>query len=138
MRIEIPASWCGTRSQVDVTLPRMFVCARCGGGGCDGCDRSGAIRTPDERVGQKLRVPLPESLGGGVEVRLPSPFGDEGALDQLLIEIRIGEAASEGVLRVMGRRAGRGWRHATRGEKVGIAAIGIVPVLAVLAALFGR
>ena len=42
-RIRVPRGWLTEGATIEVVLPRNLTCARCDGGGCDACDRSGAI-----------------------------------------------------------------------------------------------
>jgi hypothetical protein len=87
-RVEVPQSWAGSLIEVDV--PRRLSCGACDGGGCDRCQRSGAIKL--DSVGA-LSVRLPEELGEGAVLRIPQPFeGDELAI--LLLEVRVAEAPS--------------------------------------------
>jgi hypothetical protein len=42
-RIAVPAAWFERGATIQLELPRNLACAKCEGGGCDACDRSGAI-----------------------------------------------------------------------------------------------
>jgi len=42
-RVRVPRGWLTEGATIEVVLPRNLTCARCEGGGCDACDRSGAI-----------------------------------------------------------------------------------------------
>jgi hypothetical protein len=59
-RIKVRRDWLESGLVVDVELPRNLVCAGCDGGGCDACDRSGAItlRGRDEPA-EVVQVTLP-------------------------------------------------------------------------------
>ncbi|WP_437965452.1 hypothetical protein WMF04_38325 [Sorangium sp. So ce260] len=100
LAIEVPAAWARDRADIEVTVPARVACARCDGGGCDSCARSGAHRAPAEVAARTLRLRLPRDLTGGVTLRLVRPFGEHAPLDQLLVELREGGAASPGVLRL--------------------------------------
>lgn len=65
-RIRVPREWLELGSVVELELPRHLTCRACEGGGCDACDRSGAVtlRGRDE----------PPDI---VEVTLPSRPDDE-------------------------------------------------------------
>jgi hypothetical protein len=104
-KVTVPAAWADGASLVEVTLPRALECARCDGGGCDGCGRSGALRGPASDAARVVRVRLPKRLGEGVAMRLSQPFGRESNIAQLWLEVRPGQAASRSVRRLRG--AGR-------------------------------
>jgi len=59
-RVVVKRSWLERGEVMDLTLPRNLACAACSGGGCDRCERSGAItlrrRGDPEEV---VTVPLP-------------------------------------------------------------------------------
>lgn len=101
-RISVPAAWCDDSALVEVTLPRTLVCARCEGGGCDGCNRSGALRGPASEASRRVRVRLPQNLGDGVAMRVADPFGRDGAIAQIWIEVRPADAPSAIVRRIGG------------------------------------
>ena len=95
--IEIPAAWVG--AEIMVAIPSRVPCARCDGGGCDGCDRRGGYRIEGDASARSLRVRLPHSMDTAVVLRLVRPFGDsDGAISQLHLETRIGRGASAGVV----------------------------------------
>jgi hypothetical protein len=102
--IEVPSSWEG--SEIDVAVPTRVACARCDGGGCDTCGRRGGHRIPGDIAERTLRVRLPQTLGEGVVLRVVDPFharpdvGADAPLEQLLLVMRRGCAASAGVTRV--------------------------------------
>jgi len=88
VRIGVPPAWAEARATVTVEAPRRSACARCEGGGCDGCGRSGVVRLADEPAARTFEVQLPASLGAGALVRLVRPFGAESPVAQVLCEIR--------------------------------------------------
>ncbi len=99
-RITVPAAWADGGSLVEVALPRALECARCDGGGCDACGRSGALRGPAKDEARVVRVRLPKGLGDGVAMRLADPFGKASKITQLWLEVRPGEAAARSVRRL--------------------------------------
>jgi len=42
-RVRVMRAWLRSGDAIELELPRNLTCAACGGGGCDSCDRSGAI-----------------------------------------------------------------------------------------------
>jgi hypothetical protein len=98
VRIELPAAWLVEPCAIDLTVPPRLVCARCDGGGCDGCERSGAVRAPSDRATRTVRVTLPRDAHR-VAVRIAEPFGPRGGIAQLILEVREGRAPSPGVIR---------------------------------------
>jgi hypothetical protein len=132
--LQVPEAWARAPDGVEITIPKRFPCARCDGGGCDACGRSGALRVPDELVGGALRVPLPRRPSAAMLVRLTEPFGEGVGIDQLLVEVRLGDPATPGVWPV-----GTGkLRRMPRREKLLYASALLVPLAAALAALLAR
>ena len=100
LRVMVLEAWAEERAFVEITTPTRVACARCEGGGCDGCGRSGALRTPEEPAARVVQVQLPARLGAGVALRLVRPFGEEASIEQLLLEIVAGPEPSAGVVRL--------------------------------------
>ncbi len=98
--ISVPPRWCDDSALVEVTLPRTLVCARCEGGGCDACGRSGALRGPKHERARRVRVRLPQNLGDGVAMRIADPFGRGAPITQLWIEVRPADSPSPTVRRL--------------------------------------
>jgi hypothetical protein len=94
LRIAVPPTW-GPGDELSIVAPPRVVCARCDGGGCDGCNRSGALRTPDDPSARELRVQLPPLGESGAAVRLVRPFGDACELEQLIVELSPAPAGAE-------------------------------------------
>lgn len=94
VRLEVPAAWLDAGCRIEILVPRRVPCARCDGGGCDSCGKSGALRAPDAEAARRLEITLPEGCGEAVALRLVDPFGD-GLVEQLLLEIRAGRASPE-------------------------------------------
>jgi hypothetical protein len=98
LSVTVPEAWAAEGSEIVVTAPAQLVCARCDGGGCDACDRSGALRAPPEPERRVVRLRVP-AASGGVAIRLSEPFGPECPIGQLIVAIRPGLAPSAGVVR---------------------------------------
>ncbi|WP_437501560.1 hypothetical protein [Sorangium sp. So ce1099] len=97
LSITVPAAWARGGADIEIAVPARVTCARCDGGGCDSCARSGAHRAPAEVAARTLRLRLPPDLTDCVTLRLVRPFGEHAPLDQLLVEVRADGAASPGV-----------------------------------------
>ncbi|EYF08138.1 hypothetical protein [Chondromyces apiculatus] len=100
LRVTVPAGWEGEAADLEITAPARVTCARCEGGGCDACGRSGALRTPDDPAERVLRVRLPAHLGGGVVLRLVRPFGETSPIEQLHLELIPGPVPSQEMVRL--------------------------------------
>jgi hypothetical protein len=60
-RIAVKRSWLERGDSIELTLPRNLACAACSGGGCDRCERAGAISVRERGVvADTLIVPLPK------------------------------------------------------------------------------
>jgi hypothetical protein len=134
LRIEVPADWFVEGADLAVTAPVRLSCARCDGGGCDACGRSGVLRAPADAGARVVHASVPRGSGGSsaIVLRIPCPFGPASGIEQLLLEVRASTGASPGVA-----------RHAP--QSVAVAGGGHVawPVLvavaaAILFAIFGR
>lgn len=108
MAIDVPATWLAEGARIEVRIPSRLVCAVCEGGGCDGCNRSGAIRlgrgsrdgadSGQDVEPRVLSVGLPKTTEGRVLLRLVHPLGEDEALAHLTLEVRaksepVGDAA---------------------------------------------
>ncbi len=98
LEITVPPSWLDGGVEVEIAAPKLLSCDRCGGGGCDGCQRSGAFRTHAQEEARKLSVALPASERG-LAIRLVSPF-DGSEIEQLMLRVNLGEMPSKHVRRV--------------------------------------
>ncbi len=97
-RIRVPRSWFEAGEVVEFELPRNVTCAACEGGGCDACERSGAVtlRARDE-LAEILSVTLPLRKGQGeirsIVIRIPEQGGfapgDGAALPRGLLLLRV-------------------------------------------------
>jgi hypothetical protein len=98
VRVEVPAAWLTAGCRIAIVAPRRLPCARCDGGGCDACGKSGVLRAPDAEEDRRLELTLPGTQSEAVALRLADPFG-VGLVEQLIVEIRAG-AVSPGVTRI--------------------------------------
>lgn len=97
LRVDVLAAWLTEGAELELTVPARLACARCDGGGCDGCARSGALRAPEEAAARVLRARVPPRADGAnvtLALRLPDPFGEHHAIGQLLVELRAAPSAS--------------------------------------------
>jgi hypothetical protein len=109
----VPAAWLESGELVEFELPRNLKCAACDGGGCDACERAGAItvRGRDE-LAEVLSVTLPrrkptaDGESRSVVIRIPEQGGlppDNGEplpRGLLLLRVEPAEVADPGVSRV--------------------------------------
>lgn len=95
--ITIPLDALRRGAELEVDVPRRLQCARCDGGGCDRCDRTGIVRAPDDDALRVVRVRVVSETGAAVEVRVPQPFGGDSAIRQLLLEVRGSEETAPSV-----------------------------------------
>lgn len=109
--IAVETAWFG--QTVEVSLPRILRCAHCGGGGCDRCERAGAITLRDKDSAAMVitvRLPSLPPEEGQLCLRIPELGGvslrpDEGR-GHLLLRVRVAErSAPEVALAVVGPRA---------------------------------
>jgi len=95
LQLVVPLAWARAGATVRVVAPVRVGCARCDGGGCDGCGRAGAYKlspSPGERA---FELTLPRGLSSdGAELRVALPFGAESPIAQALCQVRLGEAPS--------------------------------------------
>jgi hypothetical protein len=100
--VDVPDAW-RPGSTIELVVPVRLACARCLGGGCDDCGRSGAVRLPAEEAARTLRFALPEMADEARRVlRLVRPLGAEVGLEQLLVELRRAPSASPFARRLPG------------------------------------
>lgn len=98
LEVEVPAEVLAGGSQIELAVPARIVCARCEGGGCDGCGRSGALKAPEDPEARRIRLTLPAGGAAEVDVRLVKPFGEDAAVEQLLIHVKAGAVPSAGLV----------------------------------------
>jgi len=112
-RIRVPGAWLETGEVVEFELPRNLTCAACDGGGCDACERAGAITMRGrQELAEILSVTLPKRKPGadgearGVVIRIPEQGGlppENGEVlprGLLLLRVEPAEVADPGVTRV--------------------------------------
>ncbi len=113
-RIRVPRAWLECGAALELTLPRHLTCAACEGGGCDSCQRAGAItlRERDELaeivcMTLPARGKEPDGIARGVVIRIPEQGGFPPASEQLLprglllLRVDPAETADAGVARVL-------------------------------------
>jgi hypothetical protein len=84
-RLRVAAAWLEEGALIEFELPRNLKCAACEGGGCDRCERSGAISVRGRKeIGEVVQVTLPkrtessyESTASGrtIVIRIPERGG---------------------------------------------------------------
>ena len=85
LTVDVLEAWLEAGTVLEIVVPARLACARCEGGGCDECGRSGAIRIAGAEEERRLRITLSESARG---LRLTRPLGPDAGLDQLIVELR--------------------------------------------------
>lgn len=96
LRVDVLAAWLIEGADLELTVPARLACARCSGGGCDACARSGVLRAPADAAARVVRARVPALTDDtAVALRLPDPFGEEHPIGQLLVELRPAPSASE-------------------------------------------
>jgi hypothetical protein len=108
-RIRVPRAWLDAGEKVEFELPRNLSCAACDGGGCDICERAGAVTLRGRHeLPELLSVTLPlrkaqdPSDARGVVIRIPEQGGlpAEGlSLPRglLLLRVELAEFADPGI-----------------------------------------
>ncbi len=75
-RIRVPHAWLKRGAVVELELPRHLVCAACDGGGCDTCERSGAVTLRERgEPADLVEVTLPGEQTDTFVIRLPERGG---------------------------------------------------------------
>ncbi len=101
LTVDVPEAWLVAGTVLELVVPARLACARCEGGGCDACGRSGAVRIQGSEDERHVRVTLSGAARG---LRLVRPLGPDAGLDQLIVELRPAAAPSELCRRVDVRR----------------------------------
>lgn len=112
-RVRVLAEWLDEGAEIELELPRNLKCAACDGGGCDRCERSGAISIRGRKeLGELVRITLPArgadmeqtASGRAIVVRIPERGGmaDDPRLPRglLLLQVVPADQADPGVVRV--------------------------------------
>lgn len=110
--VEVPADWFGEGASIEVTVPRLLMCARCEGGGCDVCARKGAFEAALAGSNEVV-ITLPRQPGSTpapIRLRLPAC----GARDASDAELPPGHL----LLTVVPRDAAFGWAPAATLRKL--------------------
>jgi hypothetical protein len=100
LMIDVLPEWLACGDTVELIAPTRLVCARCEGGGCDACERSGALRLSGDEAARTIRCTLPRTASPRVLLRLVRPLGDAADLEQLSLELRWATEPSAGCRRV--------------------------------------
>ena len=137
VKIEVPPGVMASGGEVLVPIAARVACARCDGGGCDGCGRSGALRAPEDAEARVVRITLPEGGGAGV-LRLVHPFGDDAAIEQLWVEITEAAEPTAGLVLLPPAPLASATRRRSTPLHAAIATVVIALVLAVVAAMIRR
>jgi len=85
--IRVPEAWLARGETIELELPRQLNCAHCQGGGCDQCERAGAIRLRQaDEPAETVRVSLPDASSlaepGGRPLLLRIPHAGGRALTE--------------------------------------------------------
>lgn len=129
--VVVPDAWLEAGDVVEIVVPVRVTCARCEGGGCDDCGRSGALRLAANEPERTLRLALPAAIEARNVVRLVRPLGPDAGLEQLWVELRTAAEASPFCRRLPRDRAvARGYALLAREPRL----VGILLVLAVVLA----
>ena len=114
-RIRVPRAWLEAGAVVELELPRNLACATCDGGGCDVCERAGAVALRGRReLPELVRVTLPSrnreavAAAPSVVIRIPEQGGlpaEGSALPRglLLLRVELSDAPDPGVCLVRAR-----------------------------------
>jgi hypothetical protein len=94
LSIVVLPRWAELGATVTVVAKERVVCARCDGGGCDGCEKSGAVRLPREAEARTFTLVLPAKMAAPSAVRVPRPFGDASPVALAVCVVRLGDAAA--------------------------------------------
>src|SRR5262245_13030580 len=107
MTLTLPEDWISAGATVEIELPRNLRCASCSGGGCDTCDRSGAVSLRGRKEPAELfELTLPKGHTY-LLMRIPDRGGlpKEGSdlpRGNLLLSVNPGELPQKGITRLPG------------------------------------
>jgi len=99
--IGVPLPWLERGETIELEVPRNLSCAKCEGGGCDACDRAGALslRRKQDPV-ETVQVSLPErptdaDSGASIVLRIPEQggFSTADGVPRGLMLLRVNAAA---------------------------------------------
>jgi hypothetical protein len=132
--VRVPREWLARGDVIELVVPTRLACARCEGGGCDQCNRSGGVRIEGDEAARRIRVGLPKrGEGGAFSIRLLQPLGDGAMLDVLVVEILAADAPSENCARVQTKEV-----RARSLRPVVMIGVIVLAALAAIAAATGR
>jgi hypothetical protein len=113
-RIRVPRAWLESGEMVEFEVPRNLSCATCDGGGCDSCERAGAITLRGRNeLPEIITVTLParkveaNAEVRGVVIRIPEQGGLPAVEDaglprgMLLLRVEPAEVGDPGVALVV-------------------------------------
>lgn len=84
LKVRVETAWLRQAATIELDLPRNLTCAACDGGGCDKCERAGAVSIRGRKdPTETLRVTLPRQTadlettdsGRSIVVRIPERGG---------------------------------------------------------------
>jgi hypothetical protein len=101
LAIKVPPNWLEEGASLEVTTPKLLSCHRCDGGGCDSCERSGALSAPRKAELRRIKLAIPPRAlnKGALQIRLVDPF-DDSDIHQLFVQVRTAAEPSRGVKRI--------------------------------------
>ncbi len=114
LSVTVPEAFLAEGATLAIEVPRNLACAACSGGGCDACNRSGAVslrarNAPPESVEVTLPKPADDASAPPRAITLripeqggPAPEGSELPRGNLLLTVRAGDPATKGVTRLPG------------------------------------
>jgi hypothetical protein len=116
LEVTVPDGFLAEGATLEIEVPRNLACAACAGGGCDACQRAGAVSVRGRKdPSESVEVTLPKKAHGAhgastpraVVLRIPERGGvalaDSGLpRGNLLLTIRSGDPLSSGVVRLPG------------------------------------
>ena len=89
-KISISLASSAAEQETEIIVPKKVVCARCDGGGCDRCGRSGAIRLDSSDDDRKVRFMFP-ATAQDLRIRIVRPVA---GLDLLTVEVRVTQSSA--------------------------------------------
>ena len=104
-RLRVRAEWLEEGAAIEFELPRNVTCAECEGGGCDRCDRSGAITLRGKNeLSEVVQVVERTVSGRALVIRIPQRGGyaDDPELPRgmLMLSVVPADEPDPGVVRV--------------------------------------
>jgi hypothetical protein len=140
LKVRVVRDWLVRGEQIELEIPRHLTCARCDGGGCDACERSGAITVRGRQEPAELvQVTLPKRDVADDEttvlLRIPGHggFSTEPGLPRgvLLLRVTPADVADESVWLLKGVPSVRGPALPSR-QKLIVTSVALVILLIAL------